>query len=271
MEKQRAFTIQQRFGFQDNDLKTASHDEIMLWLQEPVRLAKIINGLFYRDWNLTGDTASQGMKFVEAVQNEILTWGRKKEDVQRQIAKMEEGAWHFTTSQLESLKKEQGELEQAINQVGEWQLGEPRKARPLEIKDIIWEVPVTTGKGSKYVVGFIDLAVTYTIESIWVTGLDYRVFDLPQRGYRWGIAKNSNYGKPEIEQREKPRWVIDKKDAKVYFEVKSSIPSLGELIRQIRLYQEYVDAPFVIVCPDDTFAQSLQAQGIDFVKYEPSY
>jgi hypothetical protein len=34
MSKPRAQTLQQRFGFQDHDLKTPLHDEIMIWLDK---------------------------------------------------------------------------------------------------------------------------------------------------------------------------------------------------------------------------------------------
>jgi len=50
------------------------------------------------------------------------------------------------------------------------------------------------------------------------------------------------------------------------FEVKSSIPSLGEVIRQIRMYETYSRGAYVIVSPDDRFADALRAQGIEFYK-----
>jgi hypothetical protein len=56
---------------------------------------------------------------------------------------------------------------------------------------------------------------------------------------------------------------------KVFFEVKTTIPSLGELIRQIRMYQEYENGIWVVVSPDDTHSSRLEKQGIKFIKYEP--
>lgn len=52
------------------------------------------------------------------------------------------------------------------------------------------------------------------------------------------------------------------------FEVKTAIPSLGELFRQINMYRSYENNPFCVVCPDDRFAQQIQKQGIGFLKYE---
>jgi hypothetical protein len=52
------------------------------------------------------------------------------------------------------------------------------------------------------------------------------------------------------------------------FEVKSVLPSLGELIRQVRMYQTYINnSPFYIVAPDDRYAKQLEQQGIGFIKY----
>lgn len=58
----------------------------------------------------------------------------------------------------------------------------------------------------------------------------------------------------------------------VYFEVKASIPSLGQLLRQLKFYQEYIDggnrAKIVVVCPDDQYKQILEEQGFYFYKYQ---
>ncbi|MGC4052924.1 MAG: hypothetical protein QM757_26650 [Paludibaculum sp.] len=51
------------------------------------------------------------------------------------------------------------------------------------------------------------------------------------------------------------------------FEVKSEIPSIGELIRQIRAYGVYQkDCLWFVVSPDDRFAGVLKRQGIGFLK-----
>ena len=50
----------------------------------------------------------------------------------------------------------------------------------------------------------------------------------------------------------------------VYFEVKATLPSAGELIRQIRMYQEYVQGEWVVVSPDDRHRSILESQGIRF-------
>lgn len=55
----------------------------------------------------------------------------------------------------------------------------------------------------------------------------------------------------------------------VCFEVKTKIPSLGEMIRQINMYRTVTkEAIFVIVAPDDRFKIQLERQDIKFIKYE---
>ena len=56
---------------------------------------------------------------------------------------------------------------------------------------------------------------------------------------------------------------------KIYIEVKTSTPNLGELMRQINLYRSAeAGMNFVVVSPDDRFADVLEEQGIRFIKYQ---
>jgi hypothetical protein len=56
----------------------------------------------------------------------------------------------------------------------------------------------------------------------------------------------------------------------IYIEVKTEIPSLGELIRQMRAYQAYLDsfASYIIVAPDNRHEKILKEQGFYFYKYK---
>jgi len=61
----------------------------------------------------------------------------------------------------------------------------------------------------------------------------------------------------------------------ILFEAKTTIESLGELFRQLRLYREgYVagspvsELRFVVVCPDATHAEIIRQQGFRFLKYD---
>lgn len=54
----------------------------------------------------------------------------------------------------------------------------------------------------------------------------------------------------------------------VSIEVKTKIPSLGELVRQLRtLFAHRHDVIQAVVCPDDRFAAVLRSQGFAFIRY----
>jgi len=115
------------------------------------------------------------------------------------------------------------------------------------INDMTWEFPIKSRK-SDFIIGFIDLRILF--------------------------------GRPSLHLWEKRGWALGSERECLYFEVKSKIESLGEVIRQIRMYQEYTNGRhihydmwpgyYVIVCPDDTFKDALRSQGIYFVKYQPT-
>ena len=116
-----------------------------------------------------------------------------------------------------------------------------------------WEYPITSQNnhgGNKYTVGFIDM-VTYYKKSYLFVGLEEKeekITFIPD-SIKIGWDKSEYY----------------------YFEVKSHIKSLGELIRQIRFYQEYINyyhkGNWFIVSPDNKFEKQLKSQGIGFIKY----
>lgn len=114
--------------------------------------------------------------------------------------------------------------------------------RPTVIKQKKWELPVMS---NQYLIGFIDLAVRFEITKVGLSVND------GQRTAQWGVWTN-NYA--------------------VAFEVKSYIPSIGEVIRQVRTYQQYEPSlsyheidRFFVVSPDHSFAKVLEAQGIGFI------
>lgn len=62
----------------------------------------------------------------------------------------------------------------------------------------------------------------------------------------------------------------EKSNNHVFIEIKTQIPSLGELIRQMRAYQAYQSkyTNFLIVSPDDRHKKILKEQGFWFYKYK---
>jgi len=59
-----------------------------------------------------------------------------------------------------------------------------------------------------------------------------------------------------------------RKPASILVEVKSSIPILGDLLRQLNLYKTTFDGAIVVVSPDNRYAEKIREQGFHFVKHE---
>ena len=110
----------------------------------------------------------------------------------------------------------------------------PKKPE-LEVKKCTWEYPITTGKDS-YILGFADMKVDFM-----------------------NTILNYNADDREIS--------IFKDKHSVFFEAKSSISSLGELIRQIRMYQTYTRGKWFVVSPDIKFSTALESQEIFHIEY----
>lgn len=116
-----------------------------------------------------------------------------------------------------------------------------KRTEPYELTKPRWEHQVMYYGSSTYkmVVGFVDIYVG-------IKGIFH--------------FRRSNSDDTYSEERVRP----------VYIEVKTEIPSLGELIRQMRAYQAYHDsfADYIIVSPDDSHKKILEEQGFYFYKYK---
>lgn len=122
-----------------------------------------------------------------------------------------------------------------ITNIGEYP---DRDEEKLQIKKV-WEYPILNGS---YTVGFCDMCVRAA--AVW-KGKDI-VFNYNNR----------------IEKADDVHY-----EASFYFEVKPTIPSLGELIRQIRMYQNYTqEGKWFVVSPDTRFKSLIEAQGIGFIE-----
>jgi hypothetical protein len=113
-----------------------------------------------------------------------------------------------------------------------------------------WQKPIDV---NKIATGYVDMYIKYrAFPQEWET------FEFEDR-----------FKRPEIDLAKcTPQDEIHFLQPFVGFEVKSSIASLGELIRQIRTYQiKFKGVPFHVVSPDDRFATILEEQGIGFIKY----
>jgi len=239
LKKERANTLQQRFGFADDDLKKSEHDSILLWLDD--HAVEFIKAII--EWTdlWPARLVEQKVKGVmEVLKARIAT-------LQETIARNEKFGTQLWKDESERARKE-------VALIDAYQgLGDPPR-REVRIKKI-WEDPVTqSGAATKYVIGFLDMVVLVENTELEVTELyqdsSYVGFEkirrpLPKCRVTWADTPQRGFG----------------------FEAKVAIPSLGELIRQLRLYQQYCRHQLYVVSPDDRFAEQLLAQGFGFIKY----
>lgn len=236
-------TYKDRLAFGDRDLETGLHDEIMLWLDK--NLAGVIGTLF-DDWNvdrvrkLQADTEIAAREYLESGQVEFGEFSSR--------------------SSTDRLRAWNG-------------LGDPpeKPEHMVTIQEKQWESPIIDKAKPGTPFGFADMRVLCSVKRLMVPGFGYR-HGHPVLDFRGSFSKD---GMLLAVGDEGPSWECLDSTYTCYFEVKSAI-RLGELIRQIRYYQEALrprpdDALpwFIVVAPADTHAAVLREQGIDFVRYTP--
>jgi hypothetical protein len=114
----------------------------------------------------------------------------------------------------------------------------------IQIKKV-WEYPVLNGS---YTVGFCDMYVE--VKASWE-------------------GKNIVFSSSSKQISEAETVYVE---LPLYFEVKSSIPSLGELLRQIRMYESYTqDGQWFVVSPDTRFRTVIEGQNIGFIEAPDPY
>ena len=196
VQKQPANTLQEKFGFVDEELRTPQHDAMMVWIDR------------------------QAEELIQEYFSVLPTW---------------------SNATISRVRAEADQIVRSHFQGRQWTgLGEPPPRKKPEIIKKIWESPIVTKNG--FAVGFADMEIIVSVPKELRCCCEDS--DLP----KWDCGTNN------IES--------------VIFEAKTSIRSVGELIRQIRLYQEYRKGHYIVVSPDDKFADVLRGQGIQFTKYQ---
>jgi hypothetical protein len=108
----------------------------------------------------------------------------------------------------------------------------------------VWECPILDrARNGAYTIGFADMFVRWKDQHVGCTFKSWSPHEYVKSEIVFGL------------------------DNGVYFEVKPSVPSLGELIRQLRMYRTYTDRDYlwVVVSPDTRFSEKIQEQGFGFV------
>lgn len=227
--KMRAGTLQEKFGLQDKDLTTPAHDAIMIWLDQRA-----------------DEIADSMLPISRAVTAKIPSLITKAEDYVREIR-----------NALNALR---GRSETGEHWAWTWTPESFRSTFPVNrILDKQWEYPVTSPGSKGFVIGFLDMVVSVVAPDREPIHVEVELNPRPP-------FISSGSLPCDIIQRPVPKWSVGNEERSVCFEVKTSIPSVGELIRQINFYRNFKWGIYVVVSPDDRFASILESQNIRFIK-----
>jgi hypothetical protein len=189
VDKTRASTLQERFGFKDSDLKTSEHDEIMCWLDQNIQTLCQRLICFPIDG----------------------TWAR--EEIARCMRQWAEGD-HVAVKDFPRIP--------------------PCPRRTLKVRSQ-WEVPIMSGQ---YTIGFLDMVAQCEFLGLSVS------WERTQADRKLDVRQET---------------------VGLNFEVKSDIPSIGELIRQINFYRQYRPGHYIIVSADGRWKKQIESQGMTFL------
>jgi hypothetical protein len=253
MAKKETATLQQKLGFFDEDLKKPKHDEIMLWLDSN------IEDLVKQNFQVQAQPGQ-----VEALKDQTINDIKLAIDWKlTMLEKLKAEALSIPTKAKELQERIDMEQKKVDYMLG-WNGFDSNPKVVPEILRKIWEYTITTqgsyqnGNSSKFTVGFIDYAVT----------VKYPRYE-PRVGgitYTWNQAykKYENFDIVKV-----PYIYYQKEEMNLFFEVKTEIKSIGELIRQINHYRAYAFGIYTVVSPeqDETKINVLESQNIKHIRY----
>jgi hypothetical protein len=239
--KPRAKTIQERLGFQDEDLPKPKHDEIMLWLD--ANIESVVAGLFHKEWAEAEISSLEGRARRMWLERLKDGHGVGPEEAKRlRILDADVQNW-CSQGDLDKERECKDRREAYLLTLASNfpQLGPAPSRPPCKIESRTWEHPIMD---RNFVVGFVDFCVV-------------------MREFFLSLGGVENEGAAFA-----PAWKIMNSRVSLLFEVKTEIRSCGELMRQINLYRTHeTQGRFFVVSPDDRFKPTLASEGVGFVEY----
>ncbi len=294
MATPKAKTLQQKLGFFDEDLRKPDHDTILKWLD--LNIDSVIEKIYdLEKWNdekreqllnqvnkIVLNELDRYKTWVNELRKEIKTSKEQILDLEKRILidieenkknpNVHSSSIHWNKDDIEVLIKKNNESAIVLNEKEKTLeylenfdgLGDklPNRIKPKVIKRQ-WEYPVTnqninqrTGyKSSKSIIGFVDMKVTFNYTELTVSGIDFHNQQVNGE-LKWSQTEYVNGNLNSL------------LNHNIYIEVKTKIPSLGELFRQLNTYREYLTGSFLVVSPDDSNVEIIRNQGFRFFKYE---
>ena len=247
----RAQTLQERFGFRDHELADERHDRIVGWIHQHLN-------------TLVQQTAADLLVWSETATRDALDRWRFTKTVLyegcRNVLHNRDTFPDTTVARAQALLHELDTTFSAPPAFPDC---------PFEPPNAKWEHAISTP--TNYVVGFVDLRASVRCAHM----LSLAWFDFASDRASWDPGSVVEVVRALFpEKLPTPQWQVQtapdmfRHHVAVNFEAKGSIRSAGEILRQIRLYQQHdAAARYAVVSPDTRFADILRDQGVAFVEY----
>jgi len=251
-------TLQQRLGFNDPDLTSPAHDELVLWIGDNIR-AYIDSHTKHNPLKNLDKYQAQAKEAIQHRIKELVDSIRDAEEDLRNLPDPEkdhlpgQGGFQYRGTYL---KQRCEEYAGQLNRIRSLTEKEPPPIPAIRIKTT-FEVPVNTDRNQ--IVGFTDVVAQVDLPYLYLSGIQTDDHDKnPRLQHDKELALDFTYNQ------------------RIYaFEAKPRIRSLGELLRQLRTYKQYdlglgqghryhgVDH-WIVVSPDVRYRQTIIDQGFGF-------
>ncbi|OAQ42095.1 hypothetical protein A5893_02985 [Pedobacter psychrophilus] len=286
MAEPKAKTLQQKLGFFDEDLKKPLHDDILKWVDQNAE--EIIYGVYpqllqFSDLKMEElrkrctSILESNTEIVKSNINkfkERILWLENRISESKDKVTKEQYDFHQITideseKEILVLMEKISTSEKALIDLNKNSIftNDVPERNKIKVLSRIWELPVTSQSisktsgytSTKNIIGFIDIMIKFSYSQLTVSGIDfYNKRIISELKWTQSYKKvDYIYGGPDEENEEC-----------IYIEVKTKIPSLGELFRQMRMYKEFIVGDFLVICPDDSEQSLIEEQGFKFLKFK---
>lgn len=244
-------TLMQRHGFADTDLKTPAHDHILFWLKG--NMLAVLERLYplpaWADADIEERRTAAKARIVKQI-----------EGLQKVVERNREitGRWNSSTYpfERERVEKLKAETDASIAEIERLQslvvLSGPPPPPSIELVRVTDECPLGTNDRANIIVGYVDCIAECYVPIRIADGGGRLDRDLDRSPKNW----------------RDPHWSVERQRHVTAFEIKTTIPSYGELMRQLNTYRRYFAGDIVVLSPEDRFADAIREQRFGFVKFE---
>lgn len=253
-------TFQERLIFDDQDLRKPEHDNIIKWVCDSA--CTDLSQWLGVDAYLSAHAFDAICAEAERQRSESIFSLRKvAADLIPSTPANETGLARALSEVAAGQHARREVVLAAIGQLEALSIVAPTRVPTVKVTGTpAWEVPITRKRprGDPEIVGYADAVISY---DRFEPGFDIRVLDEEWSPNNWW----RNGAPPRFRS---PDFVI-RRPSKAFFEAKTVIPSVGELLRQLNYYRTFWPGDWFVVSPDSRFKGTIIEQGYRFIEYRP--